>query len=424
METVLTTHFSDERYRRLDGYRDAGGYEALRKAVSMPREAIVDEVKKANLRGRGGAGFPAGVKWGFLPKDLSRPRVLVVNADEGEPGTFKDRLILSRGPHLLVEGIAIACYALMIPRAYIYIRGEYVREARILDEALSEARAAGFLGKDLLGTGFDLDVTLHRGAGAYICGEETSTINSLEGKRGWPRLKPPFPAVVGAFGLPTLVNNVETLANVPWILRYGGERFAALGCEKNGGTRLVGVSGPVVRPGIYELPANANLRSVIYDVAGGLRDGKLLKAVIPGGSSTPVLRADEIDVTLDIESMAGIGTMAGTCGVIVLPEGTCMVRALSVLMNFYAHESCGQCTPCREGTGWLKLIVGRIEAGEGRPGDIELILDVCGNMMGRTICALADAAAMPARSFIGKFREEYDRHVAERKCPFGNRFQG
>jgi NADH-quinone oxidoreductase subunit F len=422
MEKVLTTHFADEGYRRLDTYRRFGGYDALRKAVAMPREAIVEEVRKANLRGRGGAGFPAGVKWGFLPKDMSRPRILVVNADEGEPGTFKDRLIMSRGPHLLIEGIAITCFALSIHRAYIYIRGEFVRESRILDGAVAEGYAAGFLGKNLLGTGFDLDVTVHRGAGAYICGEETSTINSLEGKRGWPRLKPPFPAVVGAFGLPTLVNNVETLADIPWIVTHGGDRFAALGCEKNGGTRLVGVSGPVVRPGIYELPANVKLRDVIYDVAGGLRDGKELKAVIPGGSSTPVLRANEIDVTFDIESMAKIGTMAGTSGVIVIPEGTCMVRALLVLMKFYAHESCGQCTPCREGTGWLKKIVGRIEGGEGRAGDVELILDLCDNMMGRTICALADAAVMPAQSFIWKFREEFDGHVAERRCPYGNRF--
>jgi len=422
METVLTTHFANDGYRTLETYRALGGYEALRKAIGMPRAAIVEEVKKANLRGRGGAGFPAGVKWGFLPKDLSLPRILVVNADEGEPGTFKDRLIMSRGPHLLVEGIAITCFALSIHRAYIYIRGEFVREARILEEAVAEGYAAGFLGKDLLGSGFDLDVTVHRGAGAYICGEETSTINSLEGKRGWPRLKPPFPAAVGAFGLPTLVNNVETLADVPWIVTHGGDRFAALGCEKNGGTRLVGVSGPVVRPGIYELPANVNLRHVIFEVAGGLRDGKELKAVIPGGSSTPVLRADEIDVTFDIESMAKIGTMSGTSGVIVIPEGTCMVRALWVLMKFYAHESCGQCTPCREGTGWLKKIVGRIEAGEGRAGDVELILDLCDNMMGRTICALADAAVMPAQSFIWKFREEFDGHIAERKCPYGNRF--
>jgi NADH-quinone oxidoreductase subunit F len=422
METVLTTHFADEGYRRLDTYRRYGGYDALKKAFAMDPAQIIDEVKKANLRGRGGAGFPAGVKWGFLPKDLSLPRVLVINADEGEPGTFKDRVIMTRGPHLLIEGIVISSFALRAHACWIYIRGEFVREARILDEAVAEAYAAGFLGKNILGSGFDLDVTVHRGAGAYICGEETSTINSLEGKRGWPRLKPPFPASVGAFGLPTIVNNVETIADVPWIVTHGGERFAALGCEKNGGTRLVGISGPVLRPGIYELPANVNLKHVIYGVAGGLRDGKELKAVIPGGSSTPVLRANEIDVTFDIESMARIGTMAGTSGIIVIPEGTCMVRALSVLMNFYAHESCGQCTPCREGTGWLKILVGRIEAGKGREGDVELILDLCDNMMGRTICALADAAVMPAQSFIWKFREEFDRHIGEKKCPYGNRF--
>jgi len=422
MEKVLTKHFANERYRRLDTYRQYGGYEALKKALAMEPGRIIDEVKKANLRGRGGAGFPAGVKWGFLPKDLSRPRVLVINADEGEPGTFKDRLIMSRGPHLLVEGIAISSFALRAHACWIYVRGEFAREAGILDEAIAEAYAAGFLGKNILGSGFDLEVTVHRGAGAYICGEETSTINSLEGKRGWPRLKPPFPASVGAFGLPTIVNNVETIADIPWIVSHGGETFAGLGVEKNGGTRLIGVSGPVNRPGIYELSAGANLKDVIYNVAGGLRDGKELKAVIPGGSSTPVLRANEIDVTFDIESMARIGTMSGTSGIIVIPEGTCMVRALSVLMNFYAHESCGQCTPCREGTGWLKRIVGRIEAGKGREGDVEMILDLCDNMGGRTICALADAAVMPAQSFIWKFREEFDRHIGEQKCPYGNRF--
>ena len=422
MEKVLTTHFADDRYRHVDAYMETGGYAALRKALGMPKEEIVSEVKKANLRGRGGAGFPAGVKWGFLPKDLSRPRVLVVNADEGEPGTFKDRLIMSRGPHLLIEGIGIASFAMTIHSSYIYIRGEFRREAKILEEAVAEAYAKGFLGKNILGSGFDLDVTVHRGAGAYICGEETSLINSLEGKRGWPRLKPPFPAAIGAFGLPTIVNNVETIADVPWIVNNGGEKFAALGTEKNGGTRLVGVSGAVNRPGVYELPAGTNLKAIIYEHAGGIKDGKELKAVIPGGSSTPVLRPNEIDVAYDIESMAKIGSAAGSGGVIVIPEGTCMVRALSVLMNFYAHESCGQCTPCREGTGWLKKIVGRIEAGKGHEGDVELILDLCDNMMGRTICPLADAAAMPAQSFLWKFREEFDRHVAEQRCPFGNKF--
>jgi len=422
METVLTTHFADERYRRVDRYLELGGYEALRKALAGPKERIVDEVKKANLRGRGGAGFPAGVKWGFLPKDLSRPRVLVINADEGEPGTFKDRQIMARAPHLLLEGIAIASYAMTIHLGYIYIRGEFVREAKILEEAVAEAYAKGFFGKDILGSGFDIDVHVHRGAGAYICGEETSLINSLEGKRGWPRIKPPFPASVGAFGLPTIVNNVETIADVPWIVTHGGEKFASLGVEKNGGTRLIGVSGPVNRPGVYELSAGVLLRDIIYAHAGGLKDGKALKAVIPGGSSTPVLRPDEIDVTYDIESMGKIGTMPGSGGVIVIAEGTCMVRSLSVLMNFYAHESCGQCTPCREGCGWLAKVVGRIENGQGREGDLELVLDVCDNMMGRTICPLADAAVMPAQSFIWKFREEFERHIKEKKCPFGNRF--
>ena len=422
MELVLTTHFADDRYRFVDTYVERGGYSALRKALAMTKEQIVDEVKKANLRGRGGAGFPAGVKWGFLPKDLSRPRYLVVNADEGEPGTFKDRVIMSRGPHLLIEGIAIASFAMTVHRSYIYIRGEFVEPARILEEAIEEAYAKGFLGRNILGSGFDLDLSVHRGAGAYICGEETSLINSLEGKRGWPRLKPPFPASVGAFSLPTIVNNVETIADVPWIIANGGDKFAALGVEKNGGTRLIGVSGPVNKPGVYELPVGVTLRDVIYKYAGGLKDGKALKAVIPGGSSTPVLRPDEIDVTFDIESMARIGTMSGSGGVIVIPEGTCMVRALSVLMNFYAHESCGQCTPCREGTGWLAKIMQRVERGDGHPGDVELVLDLCDNMMGRTICPLADAAVMPAQSFIWKFRDEFDRHIREKRCPYGNRF--
>ncbi len=422
MEQVLTTHFADDRYRHVDAYVEKGGYSALRKALGMPKEEITGEVKKANLRGRGGAGFPAGVKWGFLPKDLSKPRVLVVNADEGEPGTFKDRLIMSRGPHLLVEGIAIASYAMTIHSSYIYIRGEFRREAKILEEAIAEAYAKGFLGKNILGSGFDLDVTVHRGAGAYVCGEETSLINSLEGKRGWPRIKPPFPAAVGAFGLPTIVNNVETISDVPWIINNGGEKFAALGTEKNGGTRLVGVSGAVNRPGVYELPAGTNLKKIIYEVAGGIKDGKELKAVIPGGSSTPILRPTEIDVAYDIESMAKIGSAAGSGGVIVIPEGTCMVRLLMVLMNFYSHESCGPCTPCREGSGWLATIVRRIEAGNGQEGDVELILDVCESMFGRTICPLSEAAVMPAQSFIWKFREEFDRHIKDKKCPYGNKF--
>jgi NADH-quinone oxidoreductase subunit F len=422
MELVLTTHFGNDRYRHVETYLRLGGYEAMRKAFSMTREQIVEEVKKANLRGRGGAGFPAGVKWGFLPKDHSKPRILVINADEGEPGTFKDRLIMTKGPHLLIEGIVITCYALRIHSCYIYVRGEFVREAEIVQEAVDEAYAKGYLGRNIQGTGFDLEVTVHMGAGAYICGEETSLINSLEGKRGWPRLKPPFPASVGAFGLPTIVNNVETIANVPWIITNGGEQFASLGMGKDGGTRLVCVSGPVNRPGVYELPVGVTLREIINVHAGGMQDGKAIKAVIPGGSSTPVLRPDEIDVPYEIESVHKIGSMVGSGAVIVIAEGTCVVRCLSVLLNFYAHESCGQCTPCREGCGWLARVMRRIENGEGREGDIELILDVCENMLGRTICPLADAAVMPAQSFIWKFREEFDRHIREKKCQYGNRF--
>jgi NADH-quinone oxidoreductase subunit F len=329
---------------------------------------------------------------------------------------------MTKGPHLLIEGIVITSYALSVHNAYIYIRGEFVREAEIVQEAVDEAYAKRYLGKNIQGTGFDLDVTVHRGAGAYICGEETSLINSLEGKRGWPRLKPPFPASVGAFGLPTIVNNVETIADVPWIITNGGEKFASLGMGKDGGTRLVCVSGPVNRPGVFELPVGVTLREIIDVHAGGMRDGKAIKAVIPGGSSTPVLRPDEIDVPYEIDSVHKIGSMVGSGAVIVIPEGTCMVRALSVLMNFYAHESCGQCTPCREGCGWLARVMKRIENGEGREGDVELILDVCDNMLGRTICPLADAAVMPAQSFIWKFREEFDRHIREKKCPYGNRF--
>ncbi len=422
MELVLTTHFGNDQYRTIGTYQELGGYVALKKALGMTSDAIIDEVKKASLRGRGGAGFPAGIKWGFLPKN-DRPRVLVINADEGEPGTFKDRLIMSRGPHLLIEGIAIAAFALNAHMSYIYIRGEFVKEANILNEAIDEAYAKGFLGKNILGSGFDLDLTVHRGAGAYVCGEETSLINSLEGKRGWPRLKPPFPAVVGAFGLPTIVNNVETLADVPWIITNGGEKFASLGSEKNGGTRLIGVSGWVEKPGVYELPCGTNLKDIIYKHCGGIKNGKALKAVIPGGSSTPVLRPEEIDVAYDIESMAKIGSASGSGGVIVIPEGTCMVRILGVLMNFYAHESCGQCTPCREGTGWFKTIVSRIENGKGKPGDIDLLLDLCDNMMGRTVCPLSEAAGMPVKSFLTKFRDEFEQHIRDQKCPYGNKFQ-
>ncbi|RMG56897.1 MAG: NADH oxidoreductase (quinone) subunit F [Deltaproteobacteria bacterium] len=416
MELVLTKYFDDENYRHIDTYMKYGGYSALKKALSMSPDEIIEEVKKSNLRGRGGAGFPTGVKWSFVPKESEKPKYLVINADEGEPGTFKDRLIMERGPHLLIEGIVISAYAIGAHTSYIYIRGEFVKPARILEEAIGEAYEKGFLGKNILGSGFDLDVYVHRGAGAYICGEETALIESLEGKKGQPRLKPPFPAQVGVFGGPTIVNNVETIADIPYIIEHGGEKFASLGTEKNGGTRLFGVSGYVNKPGIYELPMGTNLKEIIFEHAGGMKDGRKLKAVIPGGSSTPVMTPDEIDVPADFDSLMKAGSMAGSGGIIVIPEGVCMVRVLEILENFYAHESCGQCTPCREGTEWLRKVVSRIEAGKGKEGDLELILEMCENMMGKTICPLADAAGMPAVSFVNKFRHEFEYHIREGKC--------
>jgi NADH-quinone oxidoreductase subunit F len=416
MEKVLTKYFNLDEYRNIGGYREKGGYIALKRALSMPADEIIEEVKSSGLRGRGGAGFPTGVKWGFIPKESGMPKYLVVNADEGEPGTFKDRLIMERGPHLLLEGIAIASYAIGAHISYIYIRGEFVTPTRIMEEAIEEAYREGILGKNIMGSGFHLDVFVHRGAGAYICGEETALIESLEGKKGQPRLKPPFPAQVGVFGGPTIVNNVETIADVPYIINEGGEKFASLGSEKNGGTRLFGLSGYVEKPGVFELPMGTNLREIIFNHGGGMKEGKNLKAVIPGGSSTPVLRPEEIDVPADFDSLMKAGSMAGSGGVIVIPEGVCMVRALEILVEFYAHESCGQCSPCREGTEWLKKIVSRIEKGNGQEGDLELIEDLCGNMMGQTICPLADAAGMPAMSFISKFREEFEYHIEHKKC--------
>ncbi|MDH3258975.1 MAG: NADH-quinone oxidoreductase subunit NuoF [Deltaproteobacteria bacterium] len=416
MELVLTKYFHIDGYRHIDTYVEHGGYAGLKKALQMKPDEVIEEVKKANLRGRGGAGFPAGVKWGFVPKESDRPKYLVVNADEGEPGTFKDRLIMEKGPHMLMEGIAIASYAISANISYIYIRGEFIRQAQILEEAIAEAYQRGYLGKNILGSGFDIDVYVHRGAGSYICGEETALIESLEGKKGQPRLKPPFPAQVGVFAGPTIVNNVETIADVPYIIVNGGEKFASLGVEKDGGTRLFGVSGFVKKPGIYELPVGTNLKEIIYEHAGGIKDDRQVKAVIPGGSSTPVLKPEEIDVPFGFDSLAGIGTMAGSAGIIVIPEGVCMVKALLILAEFYAHESCGQCTPCREGTEWLRKILHRMENGQGRPGDLELILELCDNMMGKTICPLAEAAGMPAVSFINKFREEFAYHIQEGTC--------
>jgi NADH-quinone oxidoreductase subunit F len=416
---ILTKRWGKPDSAALATYRADGGYRALEKALGMDPAAIVDEVKKSNLRGRGGAGFATGLKWTFLPKDV-RPRYLTVNADESEPGTFKDRYIIEHDPHQLIEGIAITCYALDIHLAYVYIRGEFPKQARILDAAIREARTAGVIGPKLLGKkDFDLDIHVHRGAGAYICGEESALLESLEGKKGYPRLKPPFPAVVGLWGKPTIINNVETIANIPWIVENGGPAFAALGSGKTGGTRLFGVSGHVNRPGVYEKPAAYNLKKLIMEDCGGIVGGRQVKAVIPGGSSSPVLRGDEIDISLEVDAVKAAGSMSGSGGVIVFDDSTCMVRALARISKFYAEESCGQCTPCREGTSWMEAIIEKIEHGHGTAADVEKLEQIAGNIGGNTICALGDAAAMPVQSFVKKFRDEFLRHVEERRCPFG-----
>jgi NADH-quinone oxidoreductase subunit F len=378
----------------------------------MKPSEVMDEVKKASLRGRGGAGFPAGVKWGFVPRDSPKPKYLCVNADEGEPGTFKDRYIMSHSPHLLLEGIIIASYAVGIHEAFIYIRGEYEAVARRLERAVAEAYEKGCLGKDILGSGFSLDVVVHRGAGAYICGEETALLESLEGKRGHPRLKPPFPASVGLFQCPTVINNVETLANVPAIVTHGADWFVERGLPKDGGTRLFGVSGLVRKPGIYELPMGTKLSVIIYDHAGGMRDGKKLKAVVPGGMSAPVLKADELDLPMDFDSLVGAGSMLGSAAVIVIDQETPMLEVLKAVTKFYSHESCGQCTPCRIGTSWIDKIVRRMAEGRGRREDIDTIVRLASNIKGKTLCPMGDAAALPILSLCQKFRAELEEGLA------------
>ena len=409
---VLSTRFKDPDGTWLKDYLADDGYLAAKKALtSMTPEQVIDEVSRANLRGLGGAGFPAGRKWSFVPKETTKPRYLVANADEGEPGTFKDRYIMERDPHALLEGMIIAAYAIGSHKAYVYIRGEYFRSAKRLQRALDEAYAQGWLGKNIQGTGFDLDVVIHRGAGAYICGEETALLTSLEGGKGFPRLKPPFPAISGLFSCPTIVNNVETLACVPYILRHGAERFADIGTAEQGGTRLFCVSGHVVRPGVYEASVSVTLRELIEDAAGGMRNGNRLKAVIPGGISAKILTADEIDVPMDFDSLMAAGSMAGSGGVIVMDETTCMVEALESAARFFADESCGQCSPCREGTGWVHRIVGRITQGQGSLEDLDDLLAIAGGMEGNTICVFADAAAWPVQSYIAKFREEFEEYI-------------
>jgi NADH-quinone oxidoreductase subunit F len=398
---------ADENSFRIESYLGRGGYEAARTAILTKKPAeLMEEVKKANLRGRGGAGFPAGSKWAFVPAAADRPKYLCVNADEGEPGTFKDRAIMARDPHLLLEGIILTCYAVGIQTAFIYIRGEYEAIARRLEEAIEEARGKGFLGPGIFGSAFALDVLVHRGAGSYICGEETALLESIEGKRGWPRLKPPFPATVGLFRGPTVINNVETIANLPLIFRYGAEWFVSQGQPRDGGTRIFGVSGAVKKPGLYELPVGTSLRTIIYDWAGGPAEGQAIKAVVPGGLSAPFLTPDEIDVPMDYESLAQAKSMLGSAGVIVIGDRTPIVDVLRVVARFYAHESCGQCTPCRIGTTWIRKIADRIAAGGGVAGDLDAIRHLAEGMKGRTLCPMGDAAALPILSIVTKFENE------------------
>jgi len=400
-ETILTRNFERSDSHTLRAYVETGGYRAWAKAQAMEPAAIVDEVKRANLRGLGGAGFPTGTKWSFIPKNHAGPVYLVINADEGEPGTFKDRYLLERDPHALVEGMLIAARAIRSATAFVYVRGEYVEPWRRFSTAVREAYEAGHLGK-----GFD--IVVHRGAGAYICGEETGLISSLEGKKGWPKLKPPFPAIKGAFGAPTIVNNVETICHVPHIVNRGAAWFAALGTKTQGGTRMYSVSGRVVRPGVYEAPVGITLRQLIYERAGGVTGNGRLKAVVPGGSSAAILTADEIDVTMDVDGLKNAGTMAGSAGVIVMDETVSIPESLMVVARFYAHESCGQCTPCRESTGWIYKMTRRIVEGRGRKEDLDTILDVAKRGAGTTICAFYDGAVGPYISYIEKFRGEFE----------------
>jgi NADH-quinone oxidoreductase subunit F len=404
---VLAKYFGDPEARTLAGWEARGGYKALRKALGGDRKQLIDEVKASGLRGRGGAGFPTGVKWSFMPIASGKQHYLLCNADESEPGTFKDRELMRWTPHALIEGCLIGAYAIQATHAYIYIRGEFFEPAQILARAIEEAYAAGYAGKNVMGSGFDLDVTLHLGAGAYICGEETGLMNSLEGRRGEPRLKPPFPAVSGAFGKPSTINNVETLCAVPHILNNGAAWYRQWGTEKSPGTKLFCVSGHVQKPGNYEVPLGFNFREFIYDICGGPLPGRTIKAVIPGGSSVPILRGDELDIGMDYEAMAAAGTMLGCGSVIVMDDTTDIVKQVRRMVDFYAHESCGQCTPCREGTAWGAKILRRIESGWGTEADLDTLLEISDNMSGKTICVLSDACAAPITSSIEKFREDY-----------------
>ncbi|HEX6645113.1 MAG TPA: NADH-quinone oxidoreductase subunit NuoF [Gemmatimonadales bacterium] len=420
-ETVLLSkHFGDAGARTYAGWVERGGYQGLRKALGMTREAVIEEIKASGLRGRGGAGFPTGLKWSFMPKDDGKPHYLVCNADESEPGTFKDREIMRWTPHALIEGCALAAYAIAAERCYIYIRGEFTEPWAVMSKAVEEAYANGVLGADALGSGRRIDVTLHRGAGAYICGEETALMNSIEGKRGNPRIKPPFPAVAGLFAMPTTINNVETLAATPHIILRGAAFYKGLclGNPKSTGTKLVSVCGHVQRPGNYEITMGTPMRDLIYDMCGGMRPGRTLKAVIPGGSSVPIMTADEAEsCVMDYEGIIEKGSMLGSAGMIVMDDSTDMVYQIWRLARFYAHESCAQCTQCREGTAWTTRILERILAGKGKEADFQLLLDLSEQMTGKTICVLSDSCAAPIVSGIQKFRGEFEAYMSGARTP-------
>jgi len=417
---VLSTHFGDSGARSHTGWVERGGYAALRQALAMSPDEVVEVVKASGLRGRGGAGFPTGLKWSFMPKGDGKPHFLVCNADESEPGTFKDREIMRWTPHALIEGCAIASHAIGAERCYVYIRGEFTEPWRIMTEAVAEAYAAGVLGASALGSGQRIDVVLHRGAGAYICGEETALMNSIEGKRGNPRIKPPFPAQAGLFGLPTTINNVETLAAVPHILTRGADwyRGLSLGNPKSTGTKLISVCGHVMRQGNYEVTMGTPMRDLLFDMCGGMRPGRTLKAVIPGGSSVPILTAAEVETCVtDYEGVVAAGSMLGSGGMIVMDDSTDIVYEIYRLTRFYAHESCAQCTQCREGTGWTARILARILQGEGKASDLDLLLDLAENMTGKTICVLSDSCAAPVVSGIQKFRADFEAYLAAGRTP-------
>jgi len=415
MDPILLKHVREPHSFTIDFYLRQGGYEALKNALARTPEQIIEMVKASGLRGRGGAGFPTGMKWQFVDKKIE-PRYIACNADESEPGTFKDHLLMERNPHLLLEGCAIGCHAIGAKVAYIYIRGEFLHVQRVVERAIEEAYARGFLGRNILGSGFECDIYLHRGAGAYEAGEETALLESLEGKRAQPRNKPPFPALVGLYGKPTAVNNVETLCNVPLIVAHGAEWYAALGPEKNGGPKLYCVSGQVKRPGVYEASMKITLRELVEGFAGGVRDGRTLKAVIPGGSSVPILLPSQLDTQASFDGIQKAGSLLGSAAIVVLDDTTCMVWLAENLLHFYRHESCGKCTPCREGTDWLHKILRRIERGEGQPRDLDLLQSVSSNIAGKTLCAFGDAAVTPVLTTLKHFRHEYEAHIRERRC--------